>query len=164
MPSSVQPKSSINMTSPINMNYKMDDFFYAQDYFQYIFPTYGGEQKYDGDGKLINGNGYTEYYNIDPTSCSKVADILTTGNINCDAASLNYNGNVWQQYGDHCFTDKLCKNEQKMVDITTVQNMHNSSGERYLDTSVGYNYELIKTVNLGVGNLLLLSLIIYNII
>jgi hypothetical protein len=162
MSSLVQPKTSINMTSPINIDFKMDDFFYSQDYFQYVFPIYTGNNgNVNGN---INGNGYTEYYNIDPTSCSKAADILTTGNINCDTASLNYNGNVWQKYGDQCFTDKLCKNEQKMVDITTVQNAHNSSDGRYMDTSVGYNYELIKTVNLGVGNLLLLSLIIYNII
>lgn len=158
MSSFVQPKSSINMTSPINMNFKMDDFFYAQDYFQYVFPVYGNT------GNVIGGNGRTEYYNVDPISCAKAAEIVTSGNIDCDAAALDYNGNVWKQNGDQCFTDKLCKNEQKMVDITTVQNTHNSSGERYMDTSVEYNYELIKTVNLGVGNLLLLVLIIYNII
>jgi hypothetical protein len=57
-----------------------------------------------------------------------------------------------------------CKNNKTLADEMSNSQIINSGGnKRFLDISVEYNYELMRTINLCGGNLFLLLLIIYNL-
>lgn len=158
------------MDDNINIGYNIDDFYYLQTYEQYNFP------KIDANGNLIrSATDGPQPYIIDSASCSsatttlgddvdKCYDWAKSGGSSMQTSDGNLIVNNWTNNGDNCFVKELCKNKEKAAAIYDLRYSHSGSGERYLDTSVEYNYEVMKTINLSIGNLFLLYLIFYNLI
>ena len=141
----------------IKIGYNIDDFFYLQTY-RYI--TFGDPTNDNGiDEKNTSYHPYT----IDTNNCLIVKNKIDISGVSCSHISLSPNGDEWYKHGDECFTQELCNNKKKADEIYKIQNTHSGSGERYLDSSLEYNYEVMKTMNLGIGNFFLIYFIIYNL-
>jgi hypothetical protein len=62
----------------------------------------------------------------------------------------------------NCNHKELCKNKDKAVTLTQIQHNHIGSDQNYLDTKDAYNTAIVKTVNLGIGIIVLIGLIYTN--
>jgi|LauGreSBDMM110SN_4_FD.fasta_scaffold43740_3 hypothetical protein len=62
----------------------------------------------------------------------------------------------------NCNHKELCKNKDKAVALTHIQHNHIGSDQNHLDTKNEYNTAIVKTVNLGIGIILLIGLIYTN--
>lgn len=62
----------------------------------------------------------------------------------------------------NCNHKELCKNKDKAAALTKIQHNHIGSDQNYLDTKKEYNTAIVKTVNLGIGIILLIGLIYRN--
>lgn len=62
---------------------------------------------------------------------------------------------------DVCKYDKaLCINEDNQIKINNLQLKHDGADERHGDINIYYNYELLKSYNLGIG-IIGVSIMIY---
>jgi hypothetical protein len=112
----------------ITIAYNPNDFYYYRANFS--------------DGTKVNNNinGYTD------TKCS----ISKTNTDNCRE------GTVADM--EMCYNKELCKNYENAKEILTAQTNHDGAGTRHSDTNADYNRELMKSYNLAIGSLGILTL------
>ena len=61
----------------------------------------------------------------------------------------------------NCSRNELCKNKENVNTLYNLQNNHGGSNQKYLDTKKKYNDEMLNTLNLGIG-IIILSGFIYS--
>ena len=120
---------------------------------------------YNKDDFYCNSIGVTTLTNIDstinvdlPTFCKNPNSYHYYKNNNCSLYPTSQSKNI--ENTKCALLNQLCKNDIKFNEIKDIQTNHSASNSRYGDISSFYNTELIKSINLGVG-ILLLSSIIY---
>jgi len=72
--------------------------------------------------------------------------------------SCNYNN--FNNNSDLCYRKELCKNKEKVDWITNYTN--NGANQNFVDKKTKYNEEILNTINLGIGILIITGLIIKN--
>jgi hypothetical protein len=68
----------------------------------------------------------------------------------------------WQDSSFNCYQRELCNNKKLAKEIQKMQNDHLGSDQSLKDSSYIYMDQYIKSINLGVGILLLLGIIFYS--
>jgi len=80
---------------------------------------------------------------------------------------IKCNKTYFSDNANECYNKELCKNRENVYWIYNNNNMNSGSTQKYLDNNQEYNKQLLTTFNLGVGILLLSTVIIkytyYNI-
>ncbi len=92
------------------------------------------------------------------SDCADLKPYDAQWDISCN--STNYsssNDNIL-----NCNHKELCKNKDKAVVLNQLQHNHIGSDQNYLDTKEEYNTAIVKTVNLGIGIIVLIGLIYTN--
>jgi len=87
---------------------------------------------------------YGSFYKEKKCSLHNNIDISYVSDINTKCALLN----------------QLCENQQKFKQIKEIQTIHSAANSRYNDMDSVYKTEFLKGINLGIG-ILILSSIIY---
>jgi hypothetical protein len=62
----------------------------------------------------------------------------------------------------NCNLKELCKNKEKVQYLQSMQNIHNGSDQNYLDAMSAYNTTLRRSINLGIGIIIVIGLIYSN--
>lgn len=73
----------------------------------------------------------------------------------CNAENLNNNI-------DDCINKELCKNKDKALKLSELENSSSGSNEKYMNEKMNYDNTLMNTINLGIGIAFLL-IVIYKI-
>ena len=93
-------------------------------------------------------------FKLTDEDCSKVKkDTITTDE--CDKSLIDNSMN--------CYQTEMCNNKQYAKQIFNINNTHGKSNIQLNDTNKEYYYQYIQTINLGIGNILLLFFIYYKI-
>jgi hypothetical protein len=79
-----------------------------------------------------------------------------------DVWDTSCNSNNYATYSNDCYNKELCKNKRNVYWLTNNKNINSGSTQKYLDMNNEYNYQLLTSINLGVGILLLSGFIIKN--
>jgi hypothetical protein len=123
---------------------------------------------YNNEDFYCNSIGVTSINNIDSSIKTDLSAFCKDPNLhgtfykknNC---SLHNNTDITDLSQDNqkcALLNQLCENEQNFKQIKEIQTTHSASNSRYSDTDSVYKTELLKSVNLGIG-ILILSSIIY---
>jgi hypothetical protein len=72
-------------------------------------------------------------------------------------------GTWFSDNSGNCIKKELCINKDKAEYLSTVENTHSSSGEKYMNEKMSYDNVLLNTINLGIGVVFLLVIIYKNI-
>lgn len=127
--------SESNSNKTIQIGYSANDFFYNK------LPSF--------DFTLTDENCSTvKEYTI-------TTDALNNVTYNCDKSLIDNSMN--------CYQTEMCNNKQYAKQIFNINNTHGKSNIQLNDTNKEYYYQYIQTINLGIGNILLLFVIYYKI-
>lgn len=150
--------TTVSTVKNITVAYNPNDFFYMNAKNSEGAPA----QNATGSG---NSSTHQNYCNA-----KKNSDI--NGNINSMKCEINngkliVNGNIIssnnENYGNYlsnCYDKALCINEDNEIKINNLQLKHDGADERRSDINIYYNYELLKSYNLGIG-IIGVSIMIY---
>lgn len=116
------------------MTTKIDISYYGNDFF------YSDAEK---NNKMPDKNRCINLNTSDPNWDNK-----------CN--SNNFSDNI-----QDCIDKELCINKANFESNNKIISLQNTSYEKYLNTKEYYNKEVLKTVNLGVGIVLLIGLNFY---
>lgn len=115
---------------------------------------------YNNDDFYCNSIGLTTIKDIDPN----INVDLTTFCKNPTSNGNFYNQNNCSSYNNNNVScnliNQLCENLNNFNQIKEIQTTHSASNSRYSDINSFYKTELLKSVNLGIG-ILILSFVIY---
>ena len=89
------------------------------------------------------------------SNCLDASNSLLTNS--CSSSKL-LNDNSY-----NCYVNELCINKQQSNSFFNMNNDHGKSNLQLSDTNLEYVYQYIQTINLGIGNIILISLILYKI-
>ena len=92
---------------------------------------------------------------LDNTICDTIIDAnVTDKNIDC----RNYTGFSDNTILAACYDRELCINRKNAMEISKLQTNHDGADIRNIDINVDYNRELLKSYNLAIGSLGVLTL------
>jgi len=101
---------------------------------------------------------------IGNVSCMQTClSVIDTNNNNSTTYSSDFP--KWKQWHDlsmNCYKKELCKNKENATRINQLQNNHLGSDQNYEDSKAIYTIEYMKTINLGIGVVILLLAIYYS--
>jgi len=88
---------------------------------------------------------------------------------NCN--NLNFNDKSWENKCnqenlmdniDDCINKELCKNKNKALKLSELENSSSGATEKYMNEKMNYDNTLMNTINLGIGIAFLLIIIYKN--
>lgn len=65
--------------------------------------------------------------------------------------------------GVACYQQELCRNKELVEQMYLKRDKHSSAEAKYTDMQNKYKFEVIKTINLGIGIIASITYIYYNI-
>ena len=97
--------------------------------------------------------------NLDDTTCDNIINDITNNKYTCDPN----NKTIWKDNSLNCYVNEMCNNKKIETSMINRNASHNKSNIQLTDTNQEYFYQYIQTINLGIGNLILFSVIFYKI-
>ena len=95
------------------------------------------------------------------TVCDGIIDasiIDANKNENVDCRNLTVFNNINNNILASCYNKELCLNRKNAMKISELQTNHDGADTRNIDINVDYNRELLKSYNLAIGSLGVLTL------
>lgn len=122
---------------------------------------------YNNEDFYCNSIGLTSINNIDPGIKTDISTFCKDPNLygsfykknDCSLHNDTEITALSQNNAKCALLNQLCENEQNFKQIKEIQTTHSASNSRYSDMDFVYKTELLKSVNLGIGILILSSLI-----